>query len=140
MPAAHEKMYLKRVSGISLEQLTKVFRERRIEYRIVPQPGNQHYFRDTVLFVRKSPEELLHDHSIIPSLNDASRRYHPDDKSIELNAFYNFVIPLTQEKLVIDDNYVELKPEYIKRLGMEEGKVPQVRPAERIKIFELNEK
>ena len=46
---------------------------------------------------------------------------------------------LTQEKIEIDDNYVELKPEYIKRLGMEEGKVPACRPQERIKIRELVE-
>src|SRR3989338_8826372 len=96
--------YLERVAGISLEGLLKNFHEGKIEYSFSEvERQEKRYFRDSILFVKVEIKSLMNGHIIIPSLGDSFKRYIDDESAIELNAIYNYVIPLT-DKIKLDEN------------------------------------
>ncbi len=128
--------YLKRIAGISFELLRSKLHENKIEYRIEKEDGSKRYFRDITIKIKKDLEEMFRDYSIIPSSNDATRRFNKDEGYIELNAIYNYFIRINDVEISIDNNYVEITKTYAKRLGIESGELPKNQPIDRIKIFE----
>jgi len=128
-----EKLYLKRQSGVSLEVLMKIFDENKIKYSIKSQESNEKYFRETIINVKKNLRDLFYNNGIIPNVQ--LRQFNEAERCIELNALYNFVVPPPISiKLKIDENYVELKQEYLDIL--DSGKMPTNFPIDRIRIYE----
>ena len=129
--------YLERVAGISLEGLLKNFHEGKIEYSFSEvERQEKRYFRDSILFVKVEIKSLMNGHIIIPSLGDSFKRYIDDESAIELNAIYNYVIPLT-DKIKLDENrsYVLLTDKLLKALDIDNGRIPKRQPIDRIRIY-----
>ena len=135
-----EKEYLKRVAGISLELLKSYFHKNKIEYHIIQISGDKTYFRDVSIKVKVELEKVFQNYKIIPSSNDATRKFNKEEGYIELNAFYNLVIRLNSRPLEIDENYVEITPEYAKDMRIRMGEIPRGQPKDRIKIYEFKER
>lgn len=130
------KEYLKRIAGISFENLKIKLHENRIEYKIEKEEGDKRYFRDITLKIKKDLESIFEDYSIIPSSGDSTRRFNKDEGYIELNAVYNYVIRMNDAKINIDDNYIEITKTYANKLGIELGELPKSQPIDRIRIFQ----
>lgn len=126
-----EKRFLKRHSGISLEVLTKKLNEYRIPYSLEIQKETEKYFRDTIVKVKKSLIDLFNDYNIISNVQ--LRQFNEEENCIELNATYNFLIIPDNINFKIDENYVELTPEYAKKL---DSSAPVSRPIDRIRIYQ----
>ena len=76
---------------------------------------------------------MFYNNGIIPNVQ--LRQFNEAERCIELNALYNFVVPPPISiKLKIDENYVELKQEYLDIL--DSGKMPTNFPIDRIRIYE----
>ncbi len=131
-----DKQYLKRIAGISLEVLKDSLHRNRIEYNIDQIKGDKNYFRDIRMHVRASIEKMFENYRIIPSANDASRRFNHEERCIELNGIYNFVVRLNNRPLKIDINYIEIIDRYAKNMGIRIGEMPIIQPKDRIKIYE----
>ncbi len=129
------KQYLKRVTGTSIEILKKKLQARKIEYHIEKEDGDKRYFRDITLKVKKKLDELFKNYDIIPSSGDATRRFHQKEECIELNAIYNYLVPMNDININIDENYVEITKEYAGRLGIDTGEIPRNHPIDRIRIY-----
>lgn len=129
--------YLERVAGISLEGLLNNFHEGKIEYSFSEaERQERRYFRDSILFVKVEIKSLMNNYRIIPSLSDSFKRYIDDESAIELNALYNYVIPLT-DKLKLDENksYVLLTDKLLNALDIDNDGIPKRQPIERIRIY-----
>jgi len=130
-----KKEYLKRRAGVSLESLTKRFREYKVDYSIEIQEPTERYFRETIIFQKIYLKDLI-SRNIIPSTQLTS--YNEGDNYIELNATYNSLIVPPGIAPEIDENHVEITEEYSKRLG---DKAPIDWPIDRTRIFKIeNEK
>ena len=132
-----KKLYLKRSAGISLEILRESFHKNHIEYHITRVSGDARYFRDISMEVKGELEKLFSNYEIIPSSNDASRRFDEKSRVIELSAFYNLVIPLNDRPIEFDVNYLEITPRYAANLGIKNGEAPKIQPKDIIRISEM---
>ncbi len=124
--------FLKRQSGISLEFLIKMLEKHNIPYSLESQKTTDKYFRETIVKVSHRLIDLFNNYDIIPNVQ--LRQFNEKENYIDLYASYNFVIFSNNANPAIDEDYIEIIPEYAKKLEMEK-KIPTNQPMEKIRII-----
>lgn len=134
------RRYLKRMSGIRLEDLLERFRALKMEPTFRKKETNKKYLRDSEIAVKADLEKLFKNYDIIPSTGVTTRLYKEQERYIELETFYSEVIPQTdKERAELGDEQVIILDEEMQRaIGLKENSPFLSFPKERIRIYEMD--
>lgn len=97
------------------------------------QNTDEKYFRDTIINVRRELKDLFRDNvlpqALLPFLNE-------EEGHIELSATYNYLVLSAGVALdLLGNDYLEITPEYEKKLSIYDQRFPVDWPIDRIRIY-----